>query len=48
MSKLFQIPSVAEGVDPGQLALQLITLMMLLVIKVTTRYTPARGRGDRK
>lgn len=48
MSKLFQIPSVAEDVDPGPLALQLITLMMLLVIKITTRYTPARRSGERK
>lgn len=47
MSKLFQVLSVAEGADPGQPALQLITLMMLLVIKVTTRCTPTRGSRDK-
>lgn len=42
MSKLLQVLSIGEGIDPGQVALQLITLRMLLVIKVTTRYSPVR------
>ena len=48
MSKLFPVLSVAEGVDLRQLALQLISLMMLLDTKVTTRCPRASGSGDKK
>lgn len=44
MSQIFHIIVIAEGLDPGHLSLYLITLMMLLVMKVTARcYIASEG-----